>query len=161
MRIYVISDTHVPERAQRVPEEFLSLLRKDDLIIHAGDFTTKKTLKTLEETSRLIAVCGNMDDLEIRKTLPEKRVEVILGKKIGLIHGFGAPFNLAKKVFQKFDEKPDVIVFGHSHNPYHKRKDGTLLFNPGSLSGNVFSWKKSYGILEIEENQIWGEVVYI
>lgn len=161
MRIFVISDTHVPERAKGLPEKFLSLLKPDDFIFHAGDFTTLDTLKKLEKKAKTIAVHGNMDDQEIKKSLPEKRVEVIAGKKIGLIHGFGGPLGIPKRVYQEFNEKPDVILFGHSHNPYHKKIDGTLLFNPGSLAGNLFSWKKSYGILKIEQDKIWGEIIYI
>jgi putative phosphoesterase len=160
MRIYVISDTHVPERAQRIPEKFTSLLKKEDFVFHAGDFTSVKTLKSLEDFCKVFAVHGNMDDPELKRILPERRTEVVSGKKIGLFHGLGTPFDLPERVYRKFDEKPDVIVFGHSHDPCHKKIDEVLLFNPGSLAGNVFSQKGSYGILNIED-EVWGEIVYI
>jgi len=156
----VISDTHVPERAQRIPEKFTSLLKKEDFVFHAGDFTSVQTLKIIENFCTVFAVHGNMDDPELKSILPERRTEIVSGKKIGLIHGFGAPFSLPERVYRKFDEKPDVIVFGHSHDPYHRKIEGTLLFNPGSLAGSVFSQKGSYGILNIED-EVWGEVVYI
>ncbi|MCJ7576896.1 MAG: metallophosphoesterase family protein [candidate division Zixibacteria bacterium] len=54
--------------------------------------------------------------------------------------------------------RPDVIIFGHSHLPYYKKKENTLLFKPGSLSGNLMSSSASYGVLNIEGNDVWGEI---
>jgi predicted phosphodiesterase len=47
-----------------------------------------------------------------------------------------------------------VIIFGHSHTPYHQRIDKTLLFNPGSLAGI----NRTYGILRLEDEEIWADV---
>jgi predicted phosphodiesterase len=36
--IYVISDTHIPERTAKSPQKSLDKLEPDDIIFHAGDF---------------------------------------------------------------------------------------------------------------------------
>jgi putative phosphoesterase len=54
--------------------------------------------------------------------------------------------------------RPDVIIFGHSHLPDLKKKENTLLFNPGSLSGNLMSPFATYGVLSIDGNDAWGEI---
>jgi hypothetical protein len=159
--IYVISDTHIPERASRLPRKFVEKVKKDDIILHAGDFTGIEAYRDLDSLATLYAVRGNMDHPEIRRLLPAKRVLELCGFKIGLIHGSGSPFSLAERVYKEFEDNLDVIVFGHSHSPYNLMQGNTLLFNPGSLSGNFPSWKKSYGILQVDEKKNRGEVVYI
>ena len=159
--LWVISDTHIPERAKKLPEEFLEKIKAEDIIFHCGDFVSPEVLMALENKAKVIAVCGNMDYPELKSFLPKKRVERVSETKIGIAHGLGSPFGLAQRVYQEFEEKPEVILFGHSHSPYQRKIENTLLFNPGSLSGNLFSWKKSYGILHIDQDRIWSEVFYL
>jgi hypothetical protein len=159
--IYVISDTHIPERASKLPQKFVENIKREDIIFHAGDFTSIRTYRELENLAFLYAVCGNMDCPEIKELLPSKKIIELSGFKVGLIHGSGSPFNLTEKVYKEFDEKLDVIIFGHSHTPYNQKKRETLLFNPGSCAGNLLSWQKSYGIIHMEEGRIWGEIVYL
>jgi putative phosphoesterase len=157
--IYAISDTHIPERALELPRKFAENIKKEDIIFHAGDFTSIKTYRELENLTFLYAVCGNMDCPEIKELLPSKKIIELTGFKVGLIHGSGSPFNLTEKVYKEFNEKLDLIIFGHSHTPYNQKKGETLLFNPGSCAGNLLSWQKSYGIIHMEEGRIWGEIV--
>ena len=160
-RILVISDTHIPERSAKIPEEFLKQIKKDEIILHAGDFTNFEVLEQIRKLGSLYAVWGNMDDGKIKKFLPEKQILEVEGKTIGIYHGYGAPYGLEKKVYEKFEETLDVIVFGHSHTPYSQKIKNTLMFNPGSLSGNNQTGNPSYGILRIEPGEIWGEIVEI
>jgi hypothetical protein len=159
--IFVISDTHLPVRARDYPEAFLRLLSNQDIVLHAGDHVTLDSLRRLESFARVFAVSGNMDNYELRKVLPKKRIIELQGRKIGLFHGYGPPWGLPSRVKNEFseeEEKPDVIVFGHSHTPHNKTHGSTLLFNPGSLSGNLFGGK-SYGIVHIGCDQIRGEII--
>jgi putative phosphoesterase len=156
--IYVISDTHVPERTSKLPQEFLDKIKPHDVIFHAGDFVSWETLKELESLAALHAVRGNMDGSKVKSSLEKKKVVALQGKKIGICHGSGSPVGLAERVYQEFEEKPDVIIFGHSHIPYNKKKENTLLFNPGSLSGNTTGPFATYGVLTIEGNDVWGEI---
>lgn len=159
MTLFVISDTHVPEISQKIPEDFLSQIKTDDILLHAGDFTNLKTLKELERRCKVYAVRGNMDDPEVKKILPEKRIVDVSGKKIGIFHGWGPPSDLAERVLKRFEVNLDVLIFGHSHTPYHKKIDKTLLFNPGSLAGNPNFRNRTYGILNLEEKEIWADIL--
>lgn len=159
--IYVISDTHIPKRTSRIPPEFIEKVKVDDLIIHAGDFTELKVFRKLEGVATLYAVYGNMDCPEIKEILPSKKLFEISGFKIGLIHGFGSPFDLVQRIKGEFREKPDLIVFGHTHSPCNVREGSTLFFNPGSLSGNISPAGRSYGILHLEQGNIKGEIVFL
>ena len=159
--LYVISDTHIPEKASQLPKKFIERIKEDDLILHAGDFTELRIYRFLKDLATIYAVHGNMDSPEIKNILPSKRIIQIEGFKIGLVHGSGSPAKLAEKVSKEFKERLDVVVFGHSHSPCSLKQENTLLFNPGSLCGNIFSQEKSYGVLNMDEGKIWGEVFYI
>ena len=152
--IYLISDTHVPERREEIPKEFLSQLKEEDILLHAGDWTNAATLKLLQQKAKTFGVWGNMDDGSVRKELPEKTIVEIQGFKIGITHGFGAPEGMVEKVQSKFLEKVDMILFGHTHIPHSEEKEGILFYNPGSLSINMDRRELTYAILEIKNNEL-------
>lgn len=152
--VYLISDTHVPERREEIPREFLSQLKEEDIVLHAGDWTSGNTLKLLQQKAKVFGVWGNMDDGAVRKELPEKTIVEIQGFKIGITHGFGAPEGMVEKVQSKFLEKVDMILFGHTHVPHSEEKDGILFYNPGSLSFNNDRRELTYAILEIKDNEL-------
>jgi uncharacterized protein len=52
----------------------------------------------------------------------------------------------------------DVIVFGHSHEPYIKMHDGVLLFNPGSIVVRN-GQPGTMGLLEISDRAIKGRIL--
>ena len=160
-RILVISDTHIPERAQKLSPQFVNQVNLEDIIVHAGDFTNLEVLQELQKLGKVYAVWGNMDEGRVKKVLPEKEILEIEGKKIGIYHGYGAPDNLEKKVYDKVNRNLDAIVFGHSHTPHNRKLEDCLMFNPGSLSGNKNTGWPSYGILNIDQSEIWGEIVEI
>ncbi len=161
MKIGVISDTHIPERASHIPQGILEEFAKMDLLLHAGDLVELQVLEGLRKIcSRVVAVRGNMDSREVKDILPEKEIIKINGKKIGLIHGFGHPNKLIESVSAVFqNEAVDVIVFGHSHTPVNETRAGILYFNPGSPTDKIFSPFNSYGILEIKEEKVEGKII--
>ncbi|MDD5617757.1 MAG: metallophosphoesterase family protein [Candidatus Omnitrophica bacterium] len=151
MKIGVISDTHIPERALDLPKEIYTAFKDADLILHAGDFISPDVLDSLSKICPVTAVYGNMDSAEIRNKLKEKEI-ICAGKfKIGLMHGKGHPKNLINLVKDSFTEKLDIIIFGHSHTPLNEEIDGTLFFNPGSPTDTIFAPYRSYGIIEIND----------
>ncbi len=156
MRIFVISDTHVPERLRSLPDEIMERIMHGDVLFHCGDFTSIKLFEILKKHPRFYGVLGNMDEFALRSAVPEKQIVEISGKKVGITHGSGSPSGLEQRVYSSFEEKPDIILFGHSHNPYHKFLNNTLMFNPGSFTGGWNS-EPTYGELFIEGDKIWGE----
>jgi len=153
MKIGVISDTHIPEKAQTLPKPVLEALRQVDMIIHAGDLTSPELLVELKRICPNVkAVYGNMDSFEVRKSLPDKQLLELKGFKIGITHGYGHPNQIIDIVTQAFqEEKPDMIIFGHSHTALNMKKGKTIYFNPGSPTDNIFSPYKSYGIIEVSD----------
>jgi putative phosphoesterase len=137
--IGVISDTHA-RNLEGIPAPVLTALAGVDLIVHAGDFTERAVLEGLRTLGEVKAVCGNMDSAELKGMLPRQDLFMVGGKRVGLIHGSGAPWGIANRVRNAFPEV-DIIIFGHSHQACNRFLKGSLLFNPGRV-------RDSFGILE-------------
>jgi putative phosphoesterase len=45
----------------------------------------------------------------------------------------------------------DIVIFGHSHQPFNQMVKGILFFNPGSPTDEIFAPYKSFGIIEIND----------
>jgi hypothetical protein len=163
MRIGVISDTHIPERASRLPEKVLQEFKKVDLILHAGDLVELKVLDDLRlSCGQVKAVYGNMDPLEVRDVLAEKEIIKINGRRIGLAHGFGPSGKIIESVSSLFkNDRVEAIVFGHSHAPINETREGIFYFNPGSPTDRIFAAYNSFGILELEKDKIVGRIIRI
>ncbi|MDP8265558.1 MAG: metallophosphoesterase family protein [Candidatus Aceula meridiana] len=158
MRIGVVSDTH----SKILPKQMLEDFKKTDLIIHAGDFCSMDVLETLCKIADVKAVYGNMDGNALRTALSRSQVFDCEGFHLGLFHGEGAPKGLLDAVKNEFcGKKVDVIIFGHSHHPMNEKIDGVLFFNPGSATDIIFAPYQSYGILNIKDKTIEGEIVKI
>ena len=153
MKIIVLADTHIPERSSDLPKQIYDDLKDSDLILHAGDIISLEFLKKLEKFGKVQAVQGNMDEPALKDQLPLKEIIRVAKFTIGLTHGRGSPFGLVEQVHKEFlKEKPDVIIFGHSHKPLNTRKDGVLFFNPGSPTDKIFSDSNSYGVITIGDS---------
>ncbi len=142
MKLGIISDTHA-NTMDEMPSNIKKALVNVDLIVHAGDFTQKRVLDDLRALGEVKAVRGNMDSSELREMLPEKELFEVNGKKIGLIHGWGAPWGITERVKGKFNEA-DIIIFGHSHQSCNQYFQKILLFNPGQA-------RNSFGLITIDD----------
>ena len=159
-RIGVVSDTHVPKQASQIPEKLLEQLATVDFIIHAGDFENIDALKDLRRINRVVAVSGNMDGKKVKNQLSNREILNVDHYKIGIIHGWGDPHSLPKRMLEEFkSDNVDCVIFGHSHQVYNQTVDGVLLFNPGSPTDTIFAHFKSFGILETSPEGIKGEII--
>jgi putative phosphoesterase len=162
VKIGVISDTHIPDRALQIPSVVLEDFRNVDIILHAGDLTDISVLQILRSLGKKVyAVGGNMDSWELRCKLPEKEIiPLAAGLRLGLIHGEGNPRRLIDWVGTKFHrEKPNIIVFGHAHYAVNERKAGILYFNPGSPTEKIFAPYNSYGIIHLDQGVVKAEII--
>ena len=134
MLVAVISDTHMPRGARRLPQAFVERIAAADLLLHAGDFMTAETLRELERIGPpLVGVHGNLDTAELRRLLPAERVVRVEQARIAMVHDAGPRAGRLERMRGRFGERADVLVFGHSHTPLHERADdGFQIFNPGS-----------------------------
>ena len=153
IRIGVISDTHISDRGIDFPPEILNEFKKADMVIHAGDLVELSVLDKLKSVCKKVyAVWGNMDPDEVRKKLLAKEIIEVGARRIGLMHGYGAPARLVELLTEEFkNDKVDISIFGHSHEPFNEIKGGILFFNPGSPTDKVFSPYNSYGIIEVND----------
>ncbi len=158
-KIGVISDTHIPRSATNLPHEIERIFQGADLILHAGDLENQSVIDTLALIAPVTAVRGNMDSGH--SINPIKRIIDVGNCRIGLIHGWGAPQDLHFRVMNEFPDKPDCIVFGHSHSPFNEIVRGILMFNPGSPTDKRFAPYRSAGLLHVDGKAISGEIVKI
>jgi uncharacterized protein len=153
MKIGVLSDTHLSSPDPMLDHILDELFSETDLILHAGDIVSHRVLDRLEERG-VVAVCGNMDDYEVMDRVPQSRILSAAGKRIGLMHGWGAKEGLAQRIMMRFThERLDLIVYGHSHMPFWGQVNGVPMFNPGAASRNRDTGTSTVGIIEIVEEK--------
>jgi putative phosphoesterase len=158
MEIGVISDTHLSKPTSELAELSHTVFADVDMILHAGDITEIEVLEAFSG-KEIVAVSGNMDSRQVRSQLPSERVLEIASFRIGMVHGWGHPFGVPKKVKDTFGPV-DVIVYGHSHRPDNEIRDGILFFNPGAFSSEFrFLRKGSVGILTLGETRVSGRII--
>ncbi len=150
MIIGVISDTHIPTKAKKLPPNVFKSFHAVDLIIHAGDIIKQSVLDNLSELAPVKAVYGNIDPPELRAVLPDKLELNIEGYKIGIIHGHNLRGHIMDKISYVFPES-DIIIFGHTHHPCNQMINGQLYFNPGSPTDRRLQPRYSFGIIELGE----------
>ncbi len=161
MIIGVLSDTHIPKRAKKLPLTVLEILGRTDHIIHAGDIITLDVIETLKKLAPVTAVAGNADPPEIRQMLGEKKIITLGGFDFGIFHGHGQKGKTVKRAFDCFrDERVDCVIFGHSHNPFCSYENGVLLFNPGSPTDKRRNKNYSIGMIEINGKEITPRILF-
>jgi hypothetical protein len=163
MKIVVVSDTHMPRMARRLPERLVRELGGADLILHAGDWTSEEVYDMLARYAPVEGVAGNNDGAAIVSRFGYRK-RISCGELIvGLVHGHGpaARRSAERQAAESFAPgEADVIVFGHSHTPLVKKESGVLLFNPGSPTDKRRQKLYSFGIMEIDGRKIEARHVY-
>ena len=131
--ILIVSDTHVPQRARRLPDQLWRAIDEADVVIHAGDWNDVPLLDEVEaRATRLVAVYGNNDGPALRARLPEVTHETIDGVRFAVVHETGRRDGREARMAATYPGV-DVLVFGHSHIPWDTTAhSGLRLLNPGS-----------------------------
>ena len=150
MRIGVISDTH-NHLDPRIPHLFAGV----DHILHAGDIGLPAILLQLEQIAPVTAVQGNTDEAGFHYRQAE--VVEVAGRKF-LVQHIVNPHSLADAIKARLArERPDVVVFGHTHKPFRQTIDGVLFFNPGYAGKSRFGLERSVAVLHCGGNGIRAE----
>jgi hypothetical protein len=145
--VAVISDTHMPRGARRLPADCLRRLRAADVIVHAGDLTGRSFLAELLELGRpLHVVRGNADEPELGSALPVELVVPVEGVRIGVAHDPGPAPGREQRLVARFPGC-DAVVYGHTHRQEVARVGGIWVLNPGSPTERRRS--PSRGMLEL------------
>lgn len=159
----LISDTHIPSRARRVPKKVYEAFRDVDLIVHAGDLTQFRVIESLERLATVVGVRGNMDDLTVLGRLPKFKTVEVYGWKIGVVHTLGSLFGIKRMRKIVRDHGLDVLVFGHTHRPYQRREKNVLYINPGSPTVPLPQYiiKPSVALLRVTRERVKAEIIKI
>ncbi|WP_102419101.1 metallophosphoesterase [Mycobacterium sp. 4858] len=133
MRLLLISDTHVPNRARDLPARVWDEVAAADVVVHAGDWVATDLLDELESRSaRLVACWGNNDGPALRARLPERADVTLAGVRFTVVHETGAAAGREARMSRLYPDT-QVLVFGHSHIPWDTTSGtGLRLLNPGS-----------------------------
>ena len=146
MKTGVISDTH-GWLDPRVEKLFAGV----NHILHAGDIGNPMIELDLKFIAPVTLVLGNTD---AGLTFQETEVVMLAGKKF-LLHHIVNPHALTEKVEARIKrDRPDAVVFGHTHKKFAETVDGVLFFNPGYAGKPKFGAERSVAILHLEANGI-------
>jgi putative phosphoesterase len=149
VRIGVIADTH-----GLFDPAILRHFAGVDHILHAGDIGDPSVIVKLEKLAPVTAVSGNVDGYE-RSAFPPETVLELGGKRIAIRHIVYEGGKLTGEGRTFLDrERPDVCIFGHTHQPKVESLGATLLFNPGSAGPKRFKLPRGLGILTIANGTI-------
>jgi uncharacterized protein len=147
MRIALLSDTH-NYLDPRIPKLFAGA----DHILHGGDIGLPAILLQLEQIAPVTAVAGNTDDPGFHYRPTE--VITLAGRKF-LLHHIVNPHAPADSLKARLArERPDVVVFGHTHKPFSQTIGATLFFNPGYAGKPRFLAQRSVALLHCEGKEI-------
>ena len=173
----VVADTHIPDRVVNLHPSLMPALEEanPDIILHAGDISSRGVLSDLGKIAPVIAVRGNRD-IFFGSRLPKYRLVELDGIPVALMHGHGSMLGYLKSKMSSIIEgyrlrrylnllshtlpAAKVVVFGHTHHPENLVYNHKLLFNPGSAG---FRWRQngpSFGLLRFYRGEkIMGEIV--
>lgn len=147
-RVGVISDTHGLLRP-----EATAALEGVDRIIHAGDVDDPAILEELGGVAPVEAVRGNVDRGRWADSLPTDRIVSVAGADLYVLHDIAAlDMDPAPAGFQ-------AVIYGHSHRPSARRRDGVLYLNPGSAGPRRFRLPVTLAILEIVEGALTEDII--
>jgi len=154
VEIAVIGDTHVPSRAQSLPEWVRNRVRRADRTVHVGDFDSGNAYDQVREVTGdgLVAVTGNMDP---SLDLPSVATFELEGVSFVVTHGTGPTSGYEDRVAQTVRaEDGDVGVAGHTHEPLDTTYRGVRLLNPGSATGAAPATATSMLTLTVEDGTV-------
>ena len=140
-KIGVISDTH-----GFLDPQVKKLFRGVDHILHAGDIGPPHIVMELEEIAPVTAVMGNTDfDIDVRET----ESVTLSGRNILVHHIVSLPTPAPAIRDRIISTRPDLVVFGHTHQAFSQTLNHTLDPNPGYSGRPKMHTRRSVAIVEI------------
>jgi len=146
--IGVISDTHGLLRPEAV-----AALADVDHILHAGDVGDAAILDRLRSIVPLTAIRGNVDVAGPCAELPATDAVELGGYLFYLVHA------IADLDIEPRAAGVAVVVYGHSHQPAIKERNGVVYLNPGSAGPRRFSLPLTLAKVRITSGKMSAEIV--
>ena len=147
MLIAVVSDTH---RVIKYIDLAKQLIKDADVLIHLGDNIDDVDVLKSGFKGEVYAVAGNCD---YSAKYPKEGIIEVNGKKIFFTHGdlYGVKSSINSIYYRGKELGVDIVLFGHTHEPYKEEKNGMLLMNPGSIAKPVLR-DRCIGFIEIDDD---------
>jgi len=153
MKIGVFGDSHIPDRANEIPEKIKTELYNCDFIICTGDLTGEDVIDFIKDSGKDFKIVrGNMDHLNLQRVEQVK----LEGKNIVVthsdnIHPRGDKSQLVE-IAKRYEA--DLLAYGHTHHQELWKKDGIIFLNPGSSTGQGADGESHCAVVEIKNNSI-------
>src|ERR1700761_481304 len=145
----LISDTHGLLRPEAV-----DVLRGSDFILHAGDIGKPEIVTELQRLAPVTVVRGNIDKEIWAESIPATEVLEVAGSiLLYMLH------NLEELDLDPAAAGFHAVIYGHSHKPGFRWKDGVLYVNPGSAGPRRFTLPISAGRLVIDAGRLSVELI--
>lgn len=142
MKIGVVADTH-----GYLDPRVLPLLAGVDQILHAGDIGRQSVIEQLARLAPVTAVQGNVDaGTALGRQYPVVQRLCWADVEIYLTHVGGDPARLVQRLPAP---RPQVYIFGHSHQALLATYEGVLFLNPGAAGRPRFGGGVSIALLEL------------
>lgn len=154
MRVLVVSDTHGNIRALR---QAIEEQPKARMIIHLGDGVREaQDMADAYPDKDFRLVRGNCD-WGLSGTVNEVGVETVDGHRLFFTHGhhYQVKMGYYSVVCAAREQKADVLLFGHTHEPLTEYDDGLYILNPGSLNYG----RHTYGWIDITKAGVVTHIV--
>ena len=154
MDILVLSDSH----GALAPMIRAVELTRPQMIFHLGDvWRDGERLHDRFPDVPMEQVPGNCDLLSSE---PAERLLEIRGMRILLCHGhtYGVKNSLTAAGFAAEEQRLDLFVFGHTHQPLVDRRGKTLFLNPGAIGDRL---RPSYAVVTIEGGTLDGRTAWL
>lgn len=149
IRLGVIADTH-----GLFDPAILRHFHQVDHIIHAGDIGKLSVIEQLKTIAPVTAVSGNVDGYE-KSGFPIEALIELNGFRIAIRHVVFEARKLTKEGRAFLNRtKPNICIFGHTHQPKNEWLGDTLLFNPGSAGPRRFRLPRELGLLTISQDRV-------
>ena len=152
-RVCVFSDSHGN------PEPMLRAIRKEnpDAVFHLGDGENDlRAVKRAFPDLPLYFVRGNCD---VFSAAPALLKTEIAGQKVFACHGhaykvkYDRDYQILRYAALEADAR--IVLFGHTHMPYHDRVWGMEIVNPGSIG---YGAHPSYAVLTVDGEDVTADL---
>ena len=156
MKFIVFSDSHgVAENMIRAVER-----EKPDLCFFLGD--GERDLDALQRRFPALPVNAVRGNCDMFSSSPTALVCAAGGLKIFMTHGhlYGVKHDpiLRELCEAALEADADVVLFGHTHEPFRDHTMGMHVLNPGSIGPTT---RPSYGLIRTGGERVETEVVFM
>jgi putative phosphoesterase len=173
--VALLSDTHIPARADAIPGAFRDRIAAADHVVHAGDFETEDVLADVRDlASGLTAVYGNADPVDTG--LPAVDSVTLDGVTFVVTHGMAnhvkaavydhgmvlseedwldAIADTARARTRAWEGDTSVVgVGGHTHQVVDETHGGFRVLNPGTATGAAPADEASMMTAEVADGDV-------